>query len=50
MTISVMATSDFEIIPIVKSWIPFIKVITPQRIDDTVKEEDRKFLSSDKPS
>ena len=45
MTISVMATSDFEIIPIVKSWIPFIKVITPQRIQDTVKEEATKFLS-----
>jgi predicted DNA-binding transcriptional regulator YafY len=45
MTISVMATSDFEIIPIVKSWIPFIKVLSPQRIDDTVKEEARKFLS-----
>ena len=45
MTISVMATSDFEIIPIIKSWIPFIKVITPQRIQDTVKEEATKFLS-----
>jgi len=45
MTISVMATSDFEIIPIVKSWIPFIKVISPQRIQDTVKEEATKFLS-----
>ena len=45
MTISVMATSDFEIIPIVKSWIPFIKVISPQRIQDTVKAEATKFLS-----
>jgi predicted DNA-binding transcriptional regulator YafY len=45
MTISVMATSDFEIIPIVKSWIPFIKVISPQRIQDKVKEEATKFLS-----
>ena len=45
MTISVMATSDFEIIPIVKSWIPFIKVTSPQRIQDKVKEEASKFLS-----
>jgi len=41
----VMATSDFEIIPIVKSWILFIKVISPQRIQDKVKEEATKFLS-----
>ena len=45
MTISVMATSDFEIIPIVKSWIPFIKVTSPTRIQDKVKEEASKFLS-----
>ena len=45
MTISVMATSDFEIIPIVKSWIPFIKVISPTRIQTKVKEEASKFLS-----
>lgn len=45
ITISVMATSDFEIIPIVKSWIPFIKVISPERIQESVKEEATKFLS-----
>ena len=45
MTISVMATSDFEIIPIVKSWIPFIKIISPSRIQDKVKEEAAKFLA-----
>lgn len=45
ITISVMATSDFEIIPIVKSWIPFIKVTSPTRIQDKVKEEASKFLS-----
>lgn len=44
MTISVMATSDFEIIPIVKSWIPFIKVTSPERIHDRVKEDAAKFL------
>lgn len=44
LTISVMASSDWEIIPIIKSWIPFIKVISPIRIHDTVKEEANKFL------
>lgn len=44
ITISVMATSDFEIIPIVKSWIPFIKVISPFRIHQEVQKEAEKFL------
>ena len=45
MIISVMATSDFEIIPLVKSWIPFIKVVSPQRIQNKVKKEVSKFLA-----
>ncbi|MEA3554840.1 MAG: WYL domain-containing protein [Campylobacterota bacterium] len=44
LTISVMASSDWEIIPIVKSWIPFVKVIEPKRIQLTVQEEAKKFL------
>ena len=43
-TIELYATSDWEIIPIVKSWIPFIKVIEPARIHLKVQEEARKFL------
>ncbi len=45
LIISVMATSDFEIIPIVKSWIPFIKVISPIRIHKKVQESASQFLS-----
>ena len=44
LSISVMATNDFEIIPIVKSWIPFIKVISPSRIHHKVQEEAKRFL------
>ncbi|MEA3512692.1 MAG: WYL domain-containing protein, partial [Campylobacterota bacterium] len=44
LTISVMASSDWEIIPIVKSWIPFVKVIEPKRIQEKVQDEARKFL------
>jgi predicted DNA-binding transcriptional regulator YafY len=43
-TIRVLATSNWEIIPIVKSWIPFIKVLKPTAIDQMVKDEARKFL------
>lgn len=44
LTISVMATNDMEIIPIVKSWMPFIKVLSPSRIHESVRDEARKFL------
>ncbi len=44
LTIKVQATSDWEIIPIIKSWIPFIKVLEPIRIHQKVQEEARKFL------
>jgi predicted DNA-binding transcriptional regulator YafY len=45
ITISLFASNDMEIIPIVKSWMPFIKVISPIRIQESVKEEARKFLN-----
>ena len=45
LTISVMATNDMEIIPIVKSWMPFIKVLSPSRIHESVRDETRKFLN-----
>lgn len=44
ISISIMATNDYEIIPIVKSWIPFIKVISPSRIHHKVQEEAKRFL------
>lgn len=45
LVLSVMATSDWEIIPIVKSWIPFVKVLNPIRIQNTVIEEAKKFIA-----
>jgi predicted DNA-binding transcriptional regulator YafY len=45
LTISVMASSDWEIIPIIKSWIPFIKVLDPIRIQNQVENDARKFLA-----
>lgn len=44
IVVTVTATSDFEIIPIVKGWIPFIKVLDPIRIQETVVEEAKKFI------
>ncbi len=43
-----MATNDMEILPIVKSWMPFIKVISPSRIHESVVDVARKFLENDK--
>lgn len=43
-TISLFATSDMEIIPIVKSWMPFIRVVSPSRIHESVRQEAQRFL------
>jgi predicted DNA-binding transcriptional regulator YafY len=45
ITISLFASNDMEIIPIVKSWMPFIKILSPSRIHESVKEEARRFLN-----
>ena len=37
MVVSVEITDDMEIIPIVKYWMPHIKVIDPLRIDDAIR-------------
>jgi len=37
-------TSDMEILPLVKYWIPFIKVLEPKRIDELVKNELEGYL------
>ena len=39
-----MARNDMEIIPIVKSWMPFVKVVSPSRIHENVRDVARKFL------
>jgi len=45
LTLEVMASSDWEIIPIIKSWIPFIKVLDPIRIQNQVENDARSFLT-----
>jgi predicted DNA-binding transcriptional regulator YafY len=45
LTLKVQASSDWEIIPIIKSWIPFIKVLDPIRIQNQVENDARKFLA-----
>ncbi|RLA84603.1 MAG: transcriptional regulator [Epsilonproteobacteria bacterium] len=44
MEIVIKVTSDMEILPLVKYWLPFIKVLEPQRVDDTIKSELTKYL------
>lgn len=44
LIVSVLATSDWEIIPIVKSWIPFVKVLDPIHINEKVIEEAKKYI------
>lgn len=44
MTVRVQITDDMEIIPIIKYWIPHIKVLEPQRIRDRIVEELEGYL------
>lgn len=42
--INIKATSEMEILPIVKYWLPHIKVLEPKWIDDIVKKDLDKYL------
>ncbi len=42
--ISISITHDMEIIPLIKYWIPHIKVIEPKRIQDEIERDLRKYL------
>ncbi|CAA6814700.1 MAG: Transcriptional regulator [uncultured Campylobacterales bacterium] len=44
--ISIDITNDMEIIPIIKSYIPHIKVIVPQRIKDKIQKDIEKYMSN----
>jgi len=47
MVISVKITTDMEIIPLVKYWMPYIKVLEPARIDEYIKEDITDYLALD---
>jgi len=44
MDVSVEITADKEIIPFVKYWIPHIKVLEPERINEIIKEQIDDYL------
>jgi len=39
MDVSVEITNDMEIIPVIKYWIPYIKVLEPDHIAKRIKDE-----------
>jgi len=43
MVISVEITTDMEIIPLVKYWLPYIKVLVPKRIQEAIERFRRIF-------
>lgn len=45
MVISVEITTDLEIIPLVKYWIPYIKVLEPTRIKDAIENDLKLYIS-----
>jgi len=45
MDISVEITNDMEIIPVVKYWIPYIKVLDPERIGESIKLDLKDYIA-----
>lgn len=44
MEINIKITHDMEILPLVKYWLPYIKVISPSSLDETVKSDLEGYL------
>ncbi|MEA3497532.1 MAG: WYL domain-containing protein, partial [Campylobacterota bacterium] len=44
MDIVIKITNEMEILPLIKYWLPFIKVLSPKSIDETIKFELEKYL------
>lgn len=44
MIISLDISNENEIIPVVKYWLPNIKVLEPKELNDKIKKEIEKFL------
>jgi len=47
MKISVEITKDMEIIPLIKYWMPYIKVLEPLRINEVIREDVSAYLKID---
>ena len=45
MDISVEITNDMEIIPLVKYWVPYIKVLEPQSIKEVIQKDLEYYLN-----
>ena len=45
MVISVEITDDMEIVPVVKYWLPYIKVLEPQSIIEKIEKDLKQYLS-----
>lgn len=44
LEVSVEITNDMEIIPFVKYWMPYIKVLSPKSIEETIKKDLEKYF------
>jgi len=44
MDVSVEITSEMEIIPFVKYWVPHIKILEPMRIDEAINDDLKSYL------
>jgi predicted DNA-binding transcriptional regulator YafY len=47
MEVSVEITNDMEIIPLVKYWIPHIKVLAPLSVKETIEKDLENYLTGE---
>ena len=40
-------THEMEILPIIKYWIPYLKVLEPKWLDDIIKQDLKEYLKED---
>ena len=45
LIISYQINSDMEIIPLIKTWIPHIKIISPNKLKKRIEDEIKKYLN-----
>ena len=44
---TIKITHEMEILPIIKYWIPYLKVLEPKWLDDIVKQDLQEYLKED---
>lgn len=45
LVVTYMVNEDMEIIPLIRTWLPHLKIISPQRVKEKIKKDIKNFLN-----